>query len=245
MLDTGIFDQERYFDVFIEYAKAGPEDICIRIEAINRGPEAAELDLIPHLWFRNWWAWTDPPGPEPSIRLVTEPNYVALAADDSHASGLPNLQFPYSIGTPRLYAPQGGTALFTDNENNAVRLYGSSHNRKPYVKDAFHRYIVNHEACVNPEHMGTKSCIRYHQVVPPGGSMILRLRLASEEVEAPLIDVDRIIGQRKAEADEFYTSIYPPSGYRRRAIHPKAGLGRNAVGKANLSLGREPMVGGR
>ena len=77
--------------------------------------------------------------------------------------------FPTQLGTPRLYAPQGGTALFTDNENNAVRLYGSSHNRKPYVKDAFHRYIVNHEACVNPEQMGTKSCIRYHQVVPPGG----------------------------------------------------------------------------
>ncbi len=69
LLDTGIFDEDRYFDVFIEYAKAGPEDICVRIEANNRGPEAAELHLLPHLWFRNTWAWTDPPGPEPSIRL--------------------------------------------------------------------------------------------------------------------------------------------------------------------------------
>ena len=134
LLDTGIFDQDRYFDVFIEYAKAGPEDICVRIEAINRGPEAAELHLLPHLWFRNTWAWTDPPGAEPSIRLQAAGNQIALVADESNATSLHNLQFPYSLGPHYLYAPPGGEALFTDNENNAVRLYGCSDNRKPMSK---------------------------------------------------------------------------------------------------------------
>jgi hypothetical protein len=211
LLDTGIFDQDRYFDVFIEYAKAGPEDICIRIEAINRGPEAADLHLLPHLWFRNTWAWTDPPGAEPSIRLQAAGNQIALVADESNATSLRNLQFPYSLGTHYLYASQGGEPLFTDNENNAVRLYGCSDNRKPYVKDAFHRHIINHENCVNPRLTGTKSCIHYQQKVPTGGSMILRLRLTPEKLAAPLNDVDEIVRRRKPEADEFYASIHPPT----------------------------------
>src|SRR6478609_1549808 len=209
LLDTGIFDEDRYFDVFIEYAKAGPEDICVRIEAINRGPEAAELHLLPHRWFRNTWAWTDPPGSEPSIRLQAG-NQIALVADQSNATSLHNLQFPYSLGLHYLYAPPGGEALFTDNENNAVRLYGCSDNRKPYVKDAFHRHIINHENCVNPRLTGTKSCIHYQQKVPTAGSMILRLRLTPEKLAAPLNDVDEIVRRRKAEADEFYASVHPP-----------------------------------
>ncbi len=210
LLDTGIFDEDRYFDVFIEYAKAGPEDICVRIEAINRGPEAAELHLLPHLWFRNTWAWTDPPGSEPSIRLQAG-NQITLVADESNATSLHNLQFPYSLGLHYLYAPPGGEALFTDNENNAVRLYGCSDNRKPYVKDAFHRHIIRHEDCVNPRQTGTKSCIHYRQKVSPGGSMILRLRLTPEKLAAPLDDVDEIVRRRKAEADEFYASVHPPA----------------------------------
>ena len=211
LLDTGIFDEDRYFDVFIEYAKAGPEDICIRIEAINRGPEAADLHLMPHLWFRNTWAWTDPPGAEPSIHLQNVGNQLALVADESNATSLRNLQFPYSLGTHYLYAPEGGEPLFTDNENNAVRLYGSPENRKLYVKDAFHRHIIHQEACVNPRLTGTKACIHYHQSVPPGGSMILRLRLTPEKLSAPLNDVDEIVRRRKTEADEFHAAVHPPS----------------------------------
>ncbi len=214
LLDTGIFDQDRYFDVFFEYAKAGPEDVCIRIEAINRGPEAAELHLIPHLWFRNNWAWTDPATAEPTIRLAKNDknkDQIALIADDSHATGLRNLQFPYSLGTRYLYAPQGGQPLFTDNENNAIRLYGCADNRKPYVKDAFHRYIVNREDCVNPAQTGTKSCIHYWQTIPPGKSMVLRLRLTPEELPSPLGEVDEIVQRRKAEADEFYATVHPPA----------------------------------
>jgi hypothetical protein len=215
LLDTGIFDQDRYFDVFVEYAKAGPEDICIRIEAINRGPEAAELHLIPHLWFRNNWAWTDPPTAEPSIRLATSTNtnkdHVALIADDSHATGLGNLQFPYSLGPHYLHAPRGGQPLFTNNENNAIRLYGCADNRKPYVKNAFHRHIVNHEDSVNPAQTGTKSCIQYRRTIPPGKSMVLRLRLTPQLLPFPLSGVDEFVQQRKAEADEFYATVHPPA----------------------------------
>jgi hypothetical protein len=164
LLDTGIFNEDRYFDVFVEYAKAGPEDICVRIEAINRGPEAAELHLMPHLWFRNTWAWTETPGAEPSIGLKEAGNHLALVADGSHAAAsLRNLQFPYSLGTQYLYAPEGGEALFTDNESNAVRLYGCAQSRKPHVKDAFHRRIIHHEDCLNPQQTGTKACVHYRQ----------------------------------------------------------------------------------
>src|ERR1700740_2402506 len=153
LLDTGIFDQDRYFDVFVEYAKADPEDICIRIEAFNRGPEAARLHILPHLWFRNTWAWTNPLGSEPSITGsplgVTR---VALIADNSTAPPMPILQSPYSLGKYFLYAPQGGEVLFTDNETNAPRVFGSwASNRKPHVKDAFHRYVTHGEQCVKHE----------------------------------------------------------------------------------------------
>jgi len=211
LLDTGIFDDNRYFDVFVEYAKSGPEDICIRIEAFNRGPEAADLHLLPHLWFRNTWAWTDPPGNEPLINLERTTNdHIALVADDFHEAALHNLQFPYSLGRRYLYAPAGGKPLFTDNENNAVRLYQGASNRNPYVKDAFHRHIANGEHCVNPAQSGTKACAHYKYSVPPGESVVLRLRLTPEKMDRPLDDVEKIVAQRKKEADQFYAVVHPP-----------------------------------
>jgi mannosylglycerate hydrolase MGH1-like protein len=211
LLDTGIFDENRYFDVFIEYAKASPEDICIRIEAFNRGPEAATLHLIPHLWFRNTWAWTDAPAKEPLIQLATQiKNDVALLADDFGANHLHNLQFPYSLGQRYLYAPENGEPLFTDNESNAEKLYGGAPSRKRFVKDAFHRFIVQGENCVNPGRTGTKSCIRYRCAVPARGSVVLRLRLTPEKLRRPLDEVDAIVTQRKTEADEFYAVVHPP-----------------------------------
>ncbi len=215
LLDTGIFDENRYFDVFIEYAKSHAEDICIRIEAFNRGPEAATLELIPHLWFRNTWAWTDPPGSEPIITAEPgEQGSLILIADDLNKVQLRNLQFPYSLGQRYLYSPAGGEALFTDNESNAVRLYGCASNRKPFVKDAFHRYIIHGENCVNPARRGTKACIRYALEVPARKSVVLRLRLAQERLSHPLADVDRVVAQRKAEADEFYAAVHPPRATR-------------------------------
>jgi hypothetical protein len=210
LLDTGIFDEGRYFDVFVEYAKAGPEDICVRIEAFNRGPEAADLHLLPHLWFRNTWAWTDPPGSEPLIGLERAANHITLAADDFQAAALHNLQFPYSLGRRYLYAPQSGKPLFTDNESNAERLYHGASNRKPHVKDAFHRHIVSGEDCANPTQAGTKACVHYKYSVPAQDSVVLRLRLTPDKLDQPLNDVDNIVAQRKNEADQFYASVHPP-----------------------------------
>jgi hypothetical protein len=211
LLDTGIFDDNRYFDVFVEYAKSDPEDICIRIEAFNRGPEAAKLHLLPHLWFRNTWAWTDSPGSEPLISLELAPNdHLTLVADDFQKPALQNLQFPYSLGRRYLYAPDGGKPLFTDNENNAVRLYQCATNRKPYVKDAFHRHVVNGENCVNPAQSGTKACIHYRYSVPAGESVVLRLRLTPEQMDRPRDDVDEVVTHRRKEADQFYAAVHPP-----------------------------------
>jgi hypothetical protein len=210
LLDTGIFDDDRYWDVFIEYAKADAEDVCIRIEAFNRGPETAELHLIPHLWFRNTWAWTDPRTSEPRIMLADGADGVALMADDSNAQALRNLQFQYALGERYLYGPGGGRALFTDNESNNVRLYGCAGNPREHVKDAFHRHIVNGETSVNAGHVGTKACIDYRYRVAAGGSAVLRMRLTPKRIEKPVEAVDAVVKARKAEADEFYDSIHPP-----------------------------------
>lgn len=212
LLDSGIFDEDRYFDVFVEYSKAGPEDLCIRIEAFNRGPEDADLHLVPHLWFRNTWAWTETPGPEPSIRPMAQgKDYIGVVADDRSTDPLKNLQFEYRLGNRYFYGPPGGNLLFTDNETNGPRVFGPGvASRKPYVKDAFHRYIVNGENCVNPDHVGTKSCMDYKLRVPAGKSVVLRLRLTPEQLRDPLSDVDKIVAQRKNEADEFYATVHPP-----------------------------------
>ena len=211
LLDTGLFDDNRYFDVFVEYGKASSEDLCIRIEAVNRGPEPTPLHIIPHLWFRNTWSWTDPPGPAPAIHTgpATE-GTVCLIADDDGAEPLKNLQFDYRLGKRYLYAQSGARPLFTDNETNAQRLYGTPNARR-HCKDAFHRAIVNGELeAVNPDRTGTKACLDYEYVIPAGGSVVVRLRLAPEPLSAPLREVDQIIAQRRAEADEFYATIQPP-----------------------------------
>ncbi len=211
LLDTGIFDDNRYFDVFIEYAKESSEDICIRVEAFNRGQDAAELHILPHLWFRNTWSWTDPPGPEPKIQAGGAGKDLMLVADDSTAKPLENIQLQYALGRRCLYACSGGELLFTNNETNASHLYGpSAINRSAYVKDAFHRYVVKGEQCVNPRQLGTKACIHYHANVAGGSSIVFRLRLTEKEMANPLGDVDKVVNKRKKEADEFYEAIHPP-----------------------------------
>src|SRR5271154_3319068 len=177
LLDTGVFDENRYFDIVIEYAKAGPEDICIRIEAFNRGPEDAVLHLLPHLWFRNTWAWTNPTWAEPVIRAGAASaggkrgGAISLEADSSGAKPLGNLQAEYLLELMRLYGPVGGDLLFTDNETNGPRVFGpGNESRKPYVKDAFHRHIILGESSVNPARTGTKACFHYALDVPAGKS---------------------------------------------------------------------------
>jgi hypothetical protein len=213
LLDTGVFDDNRYFDIFIEYAKAGPDDICIRIEVCNRGPDAAEIHLLPHLWFRNTWAWDAESKPEPviSVGAVTK-GHVSLVADDSAAEPLTGLPFVYQIGRRHLYAEAGGRPLFTNNETHGKRVYPpDGQSRGAFVKDAFHRHVISGEACVNPDLTGTKACLHYSEmIVPAGGSITLRLRLTDQEMKRPLADVDSIVTKRRAEADEFYTAIQPP-----------------------------------
>src|SRR5205085_2507125 len=158
-LDTGAFDDNRYFDIFIEYAKATPEDLCIRIEAVNRGPEAASLHLIPHLWFRNTWAWGPVRANEPAIRLGrVASSFLCLSSDDSRLETISAIPVDYHLGLRTLFAPLGCTALFTDNETNHARVHGSA-NFRPFVKDAFHRFIIDGEPCVNPQQFGTKAAL--------------------------------------------------------------------------------------
>jgi hypothetical protein len=213
LLDTGIFDDNRYFDVFVEYAKAGPEDICIRIEAFNRGPQDAPLHILPHLWFRNTWGWGQTPMPQPVVEIgPAAPEYVSLLADDADTEPPKNLPFQYTLGRRYLYGQAGGRPLFTNNETNWKRLQGEwAWNRSPYTKDAFHRHVIQGEDCCNPAQMGTKACLHYGPInVPAGGSVVLRLRLSDQLLTDPLGEVDAIVAQRKKEADAFYETIHPP-----------------------------------
>jgi hypothetical protein len=214
LLDTGVFDEDRYFDVFVEYAKAAPDDICVRIEAFNRGPEDAPLHILPHLWFRNTWAWWPAARPEPVVTLgPSGADFICLKASDETVGPMPGLPFDYQLGTRYLYADAGGLPLFTFNETNNERIWGpSARSRKPYVKDAFHRHIVGGESgAINPEPFGTKACLHYANLnVPAGGSVVVRLRLTNEQMSVPPADVDEIVSTRRREADDFYDEIQPP-----------------------------------
>ncbi|MBK6425359.1 MAG: glucosidase [Blastocatellia bacterium] len=212
LLDTGVFDEDRYFDVVVEYAKASAEDCCIRIEVFNRGPEDAPIHILPHLWFRNTWGWSKDPAPEPTIALGPHgDSYVSIVADDTNANQLRTLPFEYHLGKRYLYADVGGNPLFTNNETNAARVWGGdARSRSAFTKDAFHRYVVNGENCVNWEQRGTKACFHYESLnVPAGGSVVVRLRLSDAELSDPISDVDAVMSLRLGEADEFYETIHP------------------------------------
>ena len=211
LLDTGIFDDGRYFDVFIEYAKESAEDICIRIEAFNRGPEAAPLHLLPQLWFRNTWAWSVPRGPEPKIvRGPESEEYISVLAEGNNVESPRNLQFKYSLGSHYLYGPKPAEALFTNNETNVHRLYGQTDGgHSHYFKDAFHRHIVNREQCTNHAG-GTKAALHFKYLVPAQSSVVLHMRLTPFALASPLTNVDSTVRQRAKEADEFYESVHPP-----------------------------------
>ncbi len=214
LLDTGVFNDSRYFDIFIEYAKETDEETVVRIEAFNRGPEPAPLDILPHLWFRNTWAWVPEPRKEPIISVgPAGKDHLCLVADDTAADPVPKMAVEYGVGKRFLYGPPGGEPLFTYNDTNMQRVYGEGNvSRKPFVKDAFHRHVVDREPdCVNPDRVGTKAALRYHfDAVPAGGSVVLRFRLADHEVKDPIKTVDATIKQRRTEADEFYAAIHPP-----------------------------------
>jgi len=195
LLDTGVFDDDRYFDVFVEYAKADPEDILIRITAYNRGPENAELHVLPTLWFRNTWSW-DEGEAKPKLGQV---HNGAVAA--SHQQ----------LGERTLSCEDNPELLFTENESNADRLWKLP-NLFPYVKDAFHSYVVSgNKRAVNPSKTGTKAAAHYHLEVPAGSSKVVRLRLSARPPAKPFGDFDVVFHARLADADEFYNRITPPS----------------------------------
>jgi hypothetical protein len=195
LLDTGVFDDDRYFDVFVEYAKAGPEDVLIRITVHNRGPEAARLRVLPTLWFRNTWSWGEDDR-KPSLREVgpgaIQATHHELGEYWLHCDGAPEL-------------------LFTENESNAQRLWGQA-NGSPYVKDAFHSYIISEQReTVNPAKTGTKAAAHYSLEVPAGGSKTIRLLLAGAEAKDAFGGFDKMFKSRIADADEFYERIAPKS----------------------------------
>jgi hypothetical protein len=210
LIDTGIFDESRYFDIFIEYAKADANDLCIQIEAFNRGPEAAPLHLLPHLWFRNQWAMKRPKPTEPTITVESE-SPLCLVADDTNLPSPRLLLFDYHLGPTYLYAPPNGTPLFTNNESNKQALWDQP-NDTLYVKDAFHRHLIQGEkGAINPKRTGTKAAIHYFfPSIPPGQSVVLHFRLTNQKKKDPLTDVRQVIDQRKKEADLFYEGIHPP-----------------------------------
>jgi hypothetical protein len=206
LLDTGIFDDDRYFDVFVEYAKADTEDILIRISVHNRGPEAAELHVLPTLWFRNNWSW-EQDVERPSLR----------AADGT-------IQASHSVlGTRTLHSEGNPDLLFTENESNAARLWGQA-NTSPYVKDAFHEYVIaGRQDAVNPAKTGTKAAAHYKLEVPAGGSEVIRLRLTAKPNLAPFSAFDETVQARLADADEFYNRITPHSlSEDERRVHRQA-----------------------
>ena len=204
LLDTGIFSEDRYFDVFVEYAKESAEDILIRITVSNRGPERADLAVLPTLWFRNTWSWgKDSVKPLLEQKTGTENTSVIGA---SHPD----------LGVRYLHCEGSAPLLFTENETNEERVFGKL-NSTPYVKDGINEYVVQGRTDkVNPKKSGTKACPHYQLEVPPGESRVIRLRLtpAAPGAGAPGAfgdHYDKIIASRSKESDEFYASITPAS----------------------------------
>ena len=196
LLDTGIFDEDRYFDVFVEYAKAGPDDILIRIGAFNRGPETAPLHLLPTLWMRNDWSWS---GRKPKPRIAPDPALPQLLAA-THAE----------LGTYWLYYQPCDDLLFTDNESNMARLWGQA--PAGFAKDAFDDFVVHGRLdAVNRADVGTKAAPLYLRTVAPGERCEIRLRLSNRrdlpDALGPAFDA--MFERRIEEADAFYQRITP------------------------------------
>ena len=202
LIDTGIFDNDCYFDVFVEYIKEDTRDILVQITAYNRGPDPADLHLLPTLWYRNAWIWGDDsdgvPSVRPEIRLSANGTAVAeqelLGRYVLHADGQPNW-------------------LFCENETNVARLY-AAHSGTAYPKDGINDHVLFGADTVNPGQFGTKAAAHYHYNIPAGGSMTVRLRLEASASEAtdlpdPFANFDAIVARRQADADAFYATIQP------------------------------------
>ena len=217
LVDTGIFDQSRYFDVLITYAKAGPDDIAIRIEATNRGPDPAPLTLLPTLWLRNTWRWGYPDEQERPMQLQGD----ALVAEPGG-----------ELGRYQLRCNSEGPWLFTDNETNSERLYQEP-NATPFQKDGFHRYLIDGEAgAINPAQRGTKAARLLQRTLQPGETWQVNLRLRGPSLPADAnpfadggADQDRLFSAREQEWREFFVSRVPNLSDDDRLIHSSGTAG--------------------
>ena len=203
LLDTGIFDEDRYFDVFVEYAKAEPEDLLVEITVCNRGPEPAEIHVLPTLWYRNTWSWGRKED-KPELQLL------ASAADVRAVAARHRL-----LGERFLYCDGAAEVLFTENETNTERAFRQP-NRQPYCKDGIiHAVVHGNERAINPELRGTKASAHYRLTVPAKGTKTVRVRLSDAGpggLPEPFGDgFAAVIAARRAEADAFYEGITPPA----------------------------------
>jgi hypothetical protein len=234
LLDTGVFQDNRYWDVEVSYAKAGPDEIHIRLTAANRGPDEATLHLLPQLWFRNTWAWGDEekqqaladlrgdpeasftqPTGKPILRTMPAPTGTAWAVCAEHPT----------LGGYHLYGRQTAEPLYTDNEHNAQKLWGLA-NTTPYVKDGFHRRVVNGErAAVNPALQGTKFAAWHVLTVAGGQQAQIELVLSAASLERPFADHEKAFTDRQAEADAFYRALLPDASAEDQRILRQASAG--------------------
>lgn len=199
LLDTGVFEENRYFDVFVEYAKHTAEDILIQITAINRGTETKTLHVLPTLWFRNTWSWNDDES-KPTLQEIRSGNGVNIMG-----------AFHPTLGKRSLYAQGQAEMLFTENETNVQHLFGTP-NATPYVKDGINNYVVHEQKdAVNPDQIGTKAAVHYVLTIAPGEQQTIRLRLSDiPNLTEPFSkEFDQVFSIRKQEADEFYQQITP------------------------------------
>ena len=189
LLDTGIFNEDAYFDVFIEYAKAGIDDILVRITAHNRGKADAPLHILPMIWFRNTWAWGYDDY-KPTLTSSNQENITVIHRE---------------LGELTLYSEERDIHLFCGNETNYQRLYNSEN--KGYCKDGVQEYLIHgREDAINYE-QGTKAVLNYEHVIPAGGSVGVRLRLCPSCGSAPFHDFEEIFSARIRETDEFYAEL--------------------------------------
>jgi hypothetical protein len=209
LLDTGVFNEDRYFDVFVEYAKAGTEDILVRVTAVNRGPDAADLHILPTLWFRNDWSeWITG-----SNRAEKKPRISQIGKK----AGISSAEAVHPLLGEFIFSCEGNVPLlFTENETNHVELFPGQKNESPYVKDGINDFVVQGtEKTVNPEHQGTKAAAHYLMNIGAGQSSVIRLRLSRKPGENK-DDIfgknfDKVFVDRLREADEFYRALTPPS----------------------------------
>ncbi len=206
LVDTGVFEEDRFFDVRVIYAKAGPDDILVQIQVTNQGPEPAVCHMLPTLWFRNTWGWGYPSGPMGDV-----PGRPVMTKAIRTSPGVATIDVDHpALGRYQLYADGCDRLLFTENDTNRQRVWDEP-NDSPYVKDGFHRLLVDGETdAVNPAENGTKAAAAYRLELAPGAETTIRLRLTANAATDPFGGFGETVESRRMEADGFYESIHPP-----------------------------------